>query len=121
MILDQNEILKKLEKIKPNMVGVSVQLLSYKNAVKICRRAKEWGAITFMGGHHATQLYNNILRNKHKWVDYVVRGDGEIAINMLCQKENIHKIPNLAFYEVNSNKIVANKMINYRLDQLVNP
>jgi len=121
MVLTYTEIINRLSEFNPDIVGVSIQLLSYKNAVKICREVKKGGATTFMGGHHATQMYRQILMNKNKYVDCIIRGDGEIPIKQLCEGCDWKTIYNLAFYDKNSEKIIENKILTCHLDEYTNP
>lgn len=121
MILTLTEIIQKMSLFKPDILGVSIQLLSYKNAIKICREAKRIGSITFMGGHHATQLYRPILLNKHKYVDCIIRGDGEFSIKQLCEGYSWCDIYNLVFYDKHNNKLITNKMLTCNLNELANP
>lgn len=121
MVLTYTEIVKKISEYKPNIVGISIQLISYKNAIKLCREIKKMGAITFMGGHHATQMYKQILLNKHKYVDCIIRGDGEVPIKQLCEGSDWGAIYNLAFYDRYNDKVIANKMLTCDLDIYTNP
>lgn len=121
MILTNNEIMEKLSIYKPDILGISIQLLSYKNAINICKEIKKPDTIIFMGGHHATQMYKQILLNKHKYVDCIIRGDGEIPVKQLCEGREWRNIYNLAFYDEVSSKIIENKMITCDLNEYVNP
>lgn len=121
MILTQQDILEQILYHKPDIVGVSIQLLSYKNAVEICSLSKTIGAVTFLGGHHASQCYERILQNKNKIIDYIIYGDGEIATLMLCNNDELSKIPNLVYYDDMNNKVIKNNHINYCLDTFYNP
>ena len=121
MVLTYREIMIRLIEYKPNIVGISIQLLSYKNAIKICKEIKKMGSITFMGGHHATQMYKQILFNKNRYVDCIIRGDGEIAVKQLCEGCDWRTIYNLAFYDQHNDKIIENRMLTCDLNEYTNP
>lgn len=76
MIMRTEEIINKMLLFRPKYVGISIQLLSYKNAIRICRAAKQQEAFVFVGGHHATQMSEKIISRKHNCIDCVICGDG---------------------------------------------
>lgn len=121
MVLTNTEIMEKLSAYRPDIVGISIQLLSYTNAIKICKESKKAGALTFLGGHHATQLYKQILLNKYRYVDCVIRGDGEIPVKQLCEGYEWRNIFNLAFYDQNNDRVVENRMMQCDLNEYANP
>ena len=121
MILSQEEIIARTVKEKPDMVGISIQLLSYLNAIEICKITKQLGAINFVGGHHASKCFRPILKNKHKIIDFVIYGDGEIPISMLCEQRDFTQIPNLVYWDSYNNKVVKNETITPNLKEYVNP
>lgn len=99
VVFSQYEIIDILEKTKPRFVGQSVQLISYKNALKIAEFVHSYGGINILGGHHATQMCDAILLNNGHLIDYVIIGDGEEAWLELLTKEDIKTIPNLVYLE----------------------
>lgn len=73
-------LLTQLQADKPEIVGVTSMSNSFESAQKVCRTVKEVDPdiLTVMGGIHATVLSDSILE-KHKDVDAIVRGEGEIS------------------------------------------
>ena len=99
VVYSQKEILDILKETKPKLVGQSVQLISYKNALEIAELVHSYGGINVFGGHHATQMCNSIIKNRGHLVDYVIVGDGEDAWLGLSKGEDRTKIPNLVYSE----------------------
>ncbi|OQW92502.1 MAG: radical SAM protein [Thiotrichaceae bacterium IS1] len=91
------DIISFIEKEKPDIVGQSVQLISYRYALEIARCARDIGAINVVGGHHASQLADTIASCQEGLLDFVVVGDGEDAITGILKNEPIIQIPNLVF------------------------
>lgn len=121
MVLTTDEIINKIKKFHPNFIGISIQLLSYKNALKICRETKKSNTIVFFGGHHATQMANKIMRNRHNLVDCVICGDGEKAAFQICSGEKIGDIPGIVCWDELNNRIFSNPQILCSLDDFPNP
>lgn len=86
-------LLTQLQADKPEIVGVTSMSNSFESALKVCRTVKEVdpGILTVMGGIHATVLSDSILE-KHKVVDVIVRGEGEISFLEVTQSF-LHNIP----------------------------
>lgn len=91
------DILAFIEKEKPDIVGQSVQLISYEYALEIAGCARDIGAVNILGGHHASQLAETIAIRREGLVDFVVHGDGEEAVAGLLNDEPPEEIPNLFF------------------------
>ena len=121
MILTTDEILKKMHTFHPNIVGVSIQLLSYKNALQICREASDCGSLVFVGGHHATQMAVKIMKNRHNYIDCVICGDGEEATLQLCSGKNPSEIPGVICWDDSRNNIYSTPKKYCTLDILPNP
>lgn len=89
---------------RPNadIVGISANsTLNYRNVLSLAQKAKNCGATVILGGPHATQLAEQILRNRTGLIDYVVRGNGEISFASLLKAlqtgANLNGIPNLSW------------------------
>jgi radical SAM superfamily enzyme YgiQ (UPF0313 family) len=111
-----DDIINIIEKEKPSLVGQSIQLISYKNSLKIAEVAKEIGAINVLGGHHATQMCEAIIKNQSKVIDYVVTGDGEEALYKIINEVSTEDIDNIVYNK--NNKVIRNKQVNLILDDL---
>lgn len=79
-------LLPKLEEFQPNYVGISVPFTkSYSNALKIAQMVKEVdpSTIVVMGGVHPSACPMEVIENEY--VDYVVKGEGEIAFCLVLE------------------------------------
>ena len=94
-----DKIKQMIDSGKYQICGIQPKLVSYKNALDIAEYAKSKGLQVVMGGHHATQLADNIIKNRHKIIDCVVAGDGEDAFTGLIKGEKFENIPNLVYYK----------------------
>lgn len=95
VIHSMNDIIKFIESEKPDIVGQSVQHISYENALVIAKHTHDIGAINVLGGQHATQLANAIAFNQEGLIDYVSIEDGEETLLGLIMDKPINSIPNL--------------------------
>jgi radical SAM superfamily enzyme YgiQ (UPF0313 family) len=81
-----------------DIIGFSFFTAGYLEALemaKLCKKINPKLKIVF-GGFHATFEYSNILKN-HKFVDYVILGEGEkTLVNLVCSKK-LSKIKGLAY------------------------
>lgn len=75
-----------LARLRPGIVGVTAMSDSFLSALSVCGRVKSRlpGALTVLGGIHATILGDRILRDCGD-VDLVVRGEGETAIREILR------------------------------------
>lgn len=82
--LGDQQIEKRLKDFKPDVVGVSsLFTMQRKNAHRMCAIAKNVlrDVIVIMGGAHPTAEPRMVLEDMH--VDYVIRGEGELALSEL--------------------------------------
>lgn len=112
---DKESILSLLGKNKYDLVGLQPMMASYRNSLEIIKRAKEEGSTTIFGGHHATQLAGNIIKNQRHILDYIVSGDGEDAFLKLIKGENPKTINNLAYWH--DGGVIINENKNINIDQ----
>lgn len=115
-IMSKEEILSKLES---PYVGLSFDIMSTDSFDEIVKKAKEIGATTIVGGQAATPLAKLLLK-QNLGIDYVVRYDGEYALESILRGENPKHIPNLT-YRVGRNSIISNPDIELDLTQLPIP
>lgn len=120
-ILKLEQMLKELNKIKPQFVGLCPKYSSYKNALIIARAAKKLGARIVMGGSHADPLAKEILLNRGSFsadycVDVIIRGDGEKAFYEYIFGNDLSKIKNLVF--VKDGEIIENPIEYLNLDKM---
>ncbi|HBC88785.1 MAG TPA: hypothetical protein DCZ94_17725 [Lentisphaeria bacterium] len=109
-ILDQQvcgkeEMMERLACFKPDLVGISPNINSYRRTLEIAESMKRKGADIVLGGAYATRLAANILRNR-ECIDYVIAHDGERALHRLAEGMEVERIRNLVFR--NSGNVHAN-------------
>jgi radical SAM superfamily enzyme YgiQ (UPF0313 family) len=76
---------------QPNLVGLSCMSFQYPTAIKLARLVKEYDKeiLTVLGGYHPTLMYDEIARSPDsEYVDFIVRGEGEITFNELVHAIN---------------------------------
>jgi radical SAM superfamily enzyme YgiQ (UPF0313 family) len=80
----QEDFVKIVQDYKPNLIGLSAVSLTYPFGVGLLKKLREEGNLTptIVGGIHATVAPDNVL--EEKCVDYVCRGEGEMALVNLC-------------------------------------
>jgi len=89
------------KRIRAAVVGINYFINSTHIADRLASKAKERGATVVYGGQAATPVASEILR-RNLDVDFVVRGDGEAAMEMLARRADgedipLKSIPNLAY------------------------
>ncbi len=84
------------------LIGISSLFTPYeKEALKIARLAKSVspGSTVVLGGHHPTALPHQVMA--HPAIDFVIRGDGEVAVpelvNVLKKSGDIQQVPGIVF------------------------
>jgi len=111
--------------LKADVVGFYSTSFNYSTCVQYAAAAKENGAVTLVGGPHASVLSENTIRNQSCF-DYVVRFEAELPmtmlVSMLLEEEKIDRrqIPNLVFRE-NGSVISSNSMHENNLRELPIP
>jgi len=96
------QILSWVKKEDPDILGFSVLVTSFSEALRLARQAKEENpnlTIVF-GNYHATFNAERILK-KYPFVDVIVRGEGEHTVlelaNNVKKKRNLKEITGLTF------------------------
>lgn len=95
-----------------NLIGFYATTFNYHTCIEYASLAKKYGAITVLGGPHASILSDNIMRNQDCF-DFVIRFEGEIPFLRLIDtiinknKSNLRDIPNLVFK--NNGEIISCK------------
>jgi radical SAM superfamily enzyme YgiQ (UPF0313 family) len=75
--------IEKREPDDPDLVGITATTPLIHEAWEIAKRVKEAGALTVLGGPHPSSLPGESLSKPY--VDFVVRGEGEITMKELCR------------------------------------
>ena len=101
-----------IKKFNPNLVGISVLSNSSQTSNKLADNIKKSNPnIKIVYGNcHSTIWSRRILEN-YKYVDYIIRGEGEYNFLKLCDSlennKTLENIPSLSYRE--NNKIIENK------------
>lgn len=103
MFRDLNQV---LEQVEGDLVGVTTLYATQHNTKAILERAKKIGAKTVVGGFSTDFLAERMLRN-YSFLDYVVVGDGELALSLLVEGADPSKIPNLVYRD--GSEIIRNR------------
>ncbi len=95
-------IAKVVNESKARVVGISSLFTAYsKEALEVARIVKKElpECVIVLGGHHPTVMPENVMKCKH--VDYIIRGEGELAfpvfLRALNKNENLEKVPGIVF------------------------
>lgn len=96
-----DEFLGLVREFSPDVIGLSCRTASYPSAVKLINllRKDNVTAKLVIGGHHATALTENVLRETG--VDIVVRHEGEVTfpelVDVLGKGADIEKVKGIAY------------------------
>jgi len=92
----KKEILKKIKKLNPDIVGFSVYSGTYKWCCEMAKEIKENYKIPIVfGGIHPTLVPDVCLNND--FIDYVIVGEAEYAILEFANGVQVEKIKNLCY------------------------
>ncbi len=120
-----DRLLKRVKKESPDIVGVGALTPTFKQSIKIASAVKSESpdAKIVFGNYHPTFTYEKILK-KYKFVDYVVRGEGEETflelVEALKSGKKVEKIAGLAYRQGRTVKSSARQPIQ-DLDKLPIP
>jgi len=104
--LDDDQLEAALAAVEdPDIIGctcITPSIYKAQETLEIARRVHP-GAVTLLGGTHATFMYTQVL-GEAPWIDYIVRGEGEEILVTLVQaveegrlSRDRHQIRGLAF------------------------
>lgn len=105
--LSEDELIAKIKKRSPRVIGVSALTPMYHRAVRLGERIKKEfpNTLLVIGGHHAT--IEPIKTLSETSYDLLVFGEGEETMLEIMQPRPFDKIKGLAFK--NDNKIIINE------------
>ncbi|MGW8159930.1 MAG: B12-binding domain-containing radical SAM protein [Desulfoprunum sp.] len=93
-----------VNRIEPDLIGLSAMAWQYDTCVKIAHLLKELrpGVKIVIGGYHATLMHEEIAGSAEaRWIDYIVRGEGEEVcrrlVNALAGRDRLADIPGLSY------------------------
>lgn len=112
-----DQMIEEIIKFNPKLVCLSPVMISYKYDLKIAQALKEnIDCRIVLGGHHATNLAQIIIKNQNNLIDAVIQNDGEYAIKKLCGNSiDIAQIPNTVIWS--GKGIITNKKKNVGLNE----
>lgn len=95
---------KSINKIKPDLIGLSAMAWQYDTCTRIAHLIKELQPAVkiVLGGYHATLMYEEIsASDEARWIDFIIRGEGEEVcrrlVNGLADQDNVDEIPSLSY------------------------
>jgi len=124
--LSEKDIIRKIKNFNPDIVGISCSFTVYeKDSIEVAKLVKQnSNALVVLGGAHSSANPGSVL--KSKYVDVVVRGEGEVVFSDIVKnfrnKKKINSIRGTIVRERN-NKIKVNKPAEYiqNLDEIPFP
>lgn len=81
-------------------VGITGTTASYQSMLTTARvfKALDPSCVVVLGGHHVSPQDDIVLNHHHQIVDFIVRGEGEIALAALLRHyPHVDDVPNLSF------------------------
>ena len=95
-----------VERIKPDLIGLSAMAWQYDTCIRIAHLLKEIRPEVriVLGGYHATLMHEEIASSPEaQWIDFIVRGEGEEVcrrlVNALAGNDCFTDIPGLSYRE----------------------
>jgi anaerobic magnesium-protoporphyrin IX monomethyl ester cyclase len=91
---------------KLTWVGITTTTASYQSSLRVAKAFKglDKDCKVIFGGHHSSNDYQNILQSHADIVDFIIIGEGELAIvELLKNYPNVSIVPNLVYID---NKII---------------
>jgi len=97
------EVAGTIEREQPDFVALSAITACYPDALEVIRKAKEANpaCVTIMGNVHPTFMWHESLSENSGYLDFIVRGEGEITLvellDCLNAKGDPAKVKGIAF------------------------
>lgn len=96
------EVVEKIKREKPTVVGVSCVSANYNLALEYLKAAKEVGSYTVLGGNHASSGDPKTLLEQAPYVDFLLFGEADYTVLELCEfleqkREDYKNILGLAY------------------------
>lgn len=87
-----------------DLIGLTAMSFQYHEALELAKIAKESGAETVFGGYHPTLAYQEIAESEDaKFIDYIVRGEGEATFHELVkaklEEKGLKDVMGLSYHE----------------------
>ncbi len=97
-------LIRIINKIKPDLIGLSAMTWQYDTCVKIAHLIKELRPEVkiVIGGYHATLMHEEIAGSREaQWIDFMIRGEGEEAcarlVNAMAGCDEFDEISGLSY------------------------
>ena len=92
------ELKERIRHFYPDMVGITATTSMIPDAYETARIAKEVNpdAVVLIGGPHVTFLPEDTL-NECKYIDIVVRGEGELVFRELLRKKDLKEVKGITY------------------------
>ncbi len=113
----QDSLLNDLS-IDADFVGISCNIMTYKPALEIAKKAKSRGCKVIFGGPYPSTLPDKILEN-NPFIDVIICDDGEDALLNYLKGIDNSNIPNLAYRK--GNEIFRNRSVKTNISKLIIP
>ncbi len=103
-----DQIVKKIQTSKPDVVATTAITASINDCLEVCRLAKQIkpGLVTILGNVHSTFMWEELLREHGEYVDYIIRGEGELSLPELLDchftQGDLSKVKGIAFRAENA-------------------
>jgi anaerobic magnesium-protoporphyrin IX monomethyl ester cyclase len=100
-----DDIRKRIETSKPDVVCTTAITATVNDCIGVSKLAKQVNPaiVTVMGNVHPTFCWEELLREHHDAVDFVVRGEGEVTLPELLDcyfaKADLFTVPGIAFWK----------------------
>jgi radical SAM superfamily enzyme YgiQ (UPF0313 family) len=94
---DNTPILDRINKFKPDFVGVSMSATEHDSGLEVCRIAKKEGITTAVGGYHPTAIPDELLKNPQ--VDMVFVGESELTMKEYVKKGSPVDVKGIVYKE----------------------
>ena len=106
--------------IKNLIVGITTTTASYQSALYVAKNFKRSNpeCIVIFGGHHASADPNHILKNHKTTIDFIITGEGEVALYTFIKNfPDISDVPNLIYLK--DEEVIRNETASYlTIDEL---
>ena len=100
----QQTMKRYLDELNPDIVGISMSATEHSEGLEIAEIAHKRGIATVLGGYHPSAIPDELL--SHPQVDFIVRGEGEVAFKELVIKGNAKDIKGISYKD--GNEIIHN-------------
>jgi anaerobic magnesium-protoporphyrin IX monomethyl ester cyclase len=114
-ILTSEEIISKLD---ADVVGVSVNIMTYEPGLQIAESAAAKGARVVIGGPFVDSMADRIVRNR-PFIDGVIVGEGELPMSMYLAGKPKELIPGLVY--ASNGQVIRNPVYTHNLNSLPIP